>query len=99
MQTDIQQFLQALSAQSMLPPAQKDYLQQLKHRGFDPKVIYDIGACVLHWTHEAQRLWPDATYVLFDAFEPAQFLYQGYLSHDGCLSDVDGRVVRFYQND
>ena len=28
--------------------------------GFEPAVIYDIGACVLHWTQEAKKLWPDA---------------------------------------
>jgi FkbM family methyltransferase len=60
--------------------------------------MYDIGACVTHWTTAAKKVWPDAEYVLFDAFDSAAFLYEGYKSHVGVLSDVDGREVRFYQN-
>lgn len=74
------------------------YLQKLKRDGVEPKVIYDIGSCVLHWTNEAKKLWPDAKYILFDAFEPAEFLYEGYDYHIGILSDSE-KMVEWWQND
>ena len=57
------------------------YLKRLKEDGFEPKVIYDIGSCVLNWTNAAKEVWPDATFVLFDAFSEAEFLYEGYQYH------------------
>lgn len=74
------------------------YLENLKQKGFEPKVIYDIGSCVLHWTNEAKILWPDAKYILFDAFDPAEFLYEGYDYHIGVLSD-SVKNVEWWQND
>jgi FkbM family methyltransferase len=53
---------------------------------------------VLHWTNEAKKLWPDATFILFDAFAEAEFLYDGYDYHIGALSDEE-KEVNFYQND
>lgn len=98
---DLTTHLTNVSQQRLLPALHIAYLQRLKDSGFEPKVIYDIGACVLHWTNEAKRIWPDAEYILFDAFEPAQFLYDqnGYRYHIGVLSDTDSNIVRFYQND
>lgn len=77
------------------------YLRKLKADGFEPRVIYDIGACVLHWTTYARSLWPDARFFVFDAFDRAEFLYKraGVEYHMGVLSDVEGRVVEFYQCD
>ena len=74
------------------------YLQKLKNEGLEPKVIYDIGSCVLHWTNEAKNIWPDAKYILFDAFQPAEFLYEGYDYHIGVLSDST-KTVEWWQND
>lgn len=74
------------------------YLQKLKNEGLEPKVIYDIGSCVLHWTNEAKNAWKDAKYILFDAFEPAEFLYEGYDYHIGVLSDST-KTVEWWQND
>jgi FkbM family methyltransferase len=76
-----------------------NYLQYLKSSGFEPKVIYDIGSCVLSWTREAKQLWPEAKIILFDAFRPAEFLYEGHDYHIGALSDEDGKTVSWYQND
>jgi len=80
-----------------LPANHIQYLINLKVSGFEPKVIYDIGSCVLHWTKEAKKLWPDAQYILFDAFTPYEFLYDGYDYHIGCLSN-DNKIVKFYQS-
>lgn len=82
-----------------IPINHVNHLKYLKSNGFEPKVIYDIGSCVLHWTNQAKKLWPDATYILFDAFAPAEFLYRGYDYHIGVLSDKDDNIVKFYQND
>lgn len=92
--------LQRLSAQRMLPTDHVNFLWKLRQEfGFEPKVVYDIGCCVLHWTNEAKRVWPNAEYALFDAFAPAAFLYQCYKhAHVGVLSDEDGKVVKFFQN-
>lgn len=96
-------FIQQLSKRSFLEmvPEHCAYLRTLKAEGFEPRVIYDVGACVLHWTNYARTLWPDAHYIVFDAFDRAEFLYKqaGLDYHMGVLSDVDGRVVDFYQND
>jgi FkbM family methyltransferase len=86
----------ALSAQHIA------YLIRLReHFRFEPAVIYDIGACVLHWTKEARKVWPNAKIYLFDGMDTVNFLYeeQGYEYHCGVLSDVDGREVTFYQSD
>jgi FkbM family methyltransferase len=93
------QYLEYLSAAIPLEIKHLNYLYSLKMAGFEPKVIYDIGACVLHWTKEAKKLWPDAKIILFDAFAPAEFMYAGYDYHIGVLSDTDGKEVKFYQND
>ncbi len=82
-----------------LPPLHINHLQRLKESGFEPKVIYDIGANVLHWTNEAKKLWADAEYVLFDAYEIASFLYKDYKHHIGVLSDEDGKEVKFYTSE
>jgi FkbM family methyltransferase len=82
-----------------IPTEHVNHLKYLKSTGFEPKVIYDIGSCVLHWTNQAKKLWPDAKFILFDAFSPAEFLYEGYDYHVGVLSDKDDHVVKFYQND
>jgi FkbM family methyltransferase len=98
---DLQKHLRKLSKERHLPQNHINYLQNLKKSGFEPKVIYDIGSCVLHWTNEAKKVWPNARYILFDAFEPAEFLYkeQNYDYFVGVLSDVDGKEIKFYQND
>ena len=95
----VQKRLLDLANIDALPNDHFNYLVKLKQSGFEPKVIYDIGACVLHWTRKAKELWPNATYILFDAFKPAEFLYQNYQYSIGVLSDTDGKTVKFYQND
>jgi FkbM family methyltransferase len=42
-------------------------LGRLKMVGFAPRVIYDIGAFHGGWTKAAQRIFPAAEYVLFEA--------------------------------
>ena len=65
---EVFQHLRNLSLNDSLPVNHFNYLKKLKESGFEPKVIYDIGSCVLHWTNKAKQLWPNAKYILFDAF-------------------------------
>ena len=88
-----------LSKKQLIPENHVNYLKTLKNDGFKPKVIYYIGCCVLHWTNVALELWPNATYVVFDANDNTSFLYDPYLHYTGVLSDIDGNIVKFYQND
>lgn len=63
-----------------------------------PRVIYDVGAAVLHWTKNAKQVWPDAQIIAFDALaELAEFYEQsGIQHHIGLLSDTDGRELSYY---
>lgn len=95
----LQSHLYALSQQQHIPQNHINFLSKLKHEmNFTPKVVYDIGACVGHWTKAASKVWCDAEYVLFDAFMPAEFLYKPYKYHIGVLSSSDNNVVKFYEN-
>lgn len=96
---ELRNHLTYLSDLFRIPENHFTYLLNLKVHGFEPKVIYDIGSCVLHWTKAAKKLWPDAKYILFDAFSPAEFLYKDYDYHVGVLSNEDDKLVKFYQND
>jgi FkbM family methyltransferase len=98
---NIQTRLRELGSQRLIPRSHVDYLAGLKTAGLEPKVIYDIGACVLHWTNEAARIWPDAEIVAFEAMDSTEFLYQERRMkyHIGVLSNETGKEVEFYQND
>jgi FkbM family methyltransferase len=92
--------LRELGNQRLLPKETVDYLTLLRDNGVVPKVIYDIGACVLHWTNEAEKIWPNSEYVMFEAMAETEFLYKerGFKYNLGPLSDVSGKTVDFYQN-
>jgi FkbM family methyltransferase len=98
---DKQTRLRILGQQRLIPKAHVDYLKSMKTQGISPKVIYDVGACVLHWTTEAKEIWTEAEIVAFEAMDSAEFLYKeaGMRYHIGALSDETGREVDFYQND
>jgi FkbM family methyltransferase len=98
---DIKARLRELGSQRLIPKDHVDYLTALKAQGFEPRVIYDIGACVLHWTNESKRIWPNAETVAFEAMDSSEFLYkeQGLKYHIGVLSNETGKTVDFYQND
>lgn len=92
--------LRELNQQRLLPAQHTAYLARLKQEGFEPKVIYDIGACVLHWTNEAKRIWPNAHYYAFEAMDETKFLYEeaGIGHWNGVLTDKDHKLVKFNQN-
>ena len=90
--------LDIISRQDLLPKPHDDYLKTMNA---NPKVIYDIGACVLHWTNKAKDIWPSADYYLIDATDSVEpFLKQsGHPYAINVLSDEDDKTVYFYQND
>jgi len=78
-----------------------NYLKKLKYeKHFDPKIIYDIGSNVLHWTREAKKIWDTAEIIVFDAMKTATFLYEEHnlKYYIGVLSDEDDKIVNFYEN-
>ena len=84
----------------LFPQDHVNYLKKLKNDGFEPKVIYDIGACVTHWSKEAKKIWDKSEFVLFDAMDDFKFLYEEFGSKHflGVLSSVDNSNVYFYEN-
>lgn len=101
-ETDVKARLKFLGSHRLLPNQHVDYLGKIRDEyGFTPKVAYDIGACVLHWTDGAKFVWPDAEYVAFEAMDSAEFIYQdhGMKYHMGLLSDKDDQELTFWQNE
>lgn len=92
--------LRELSLRDDQPKDHVDYLYGMMLEGVEPKVIYDIGACVMHWTKEARKIWPDSKIIMFDAMNHAEFLYkESGLDYycDGPVGDFT-RWVKYYEN-
>lgn len=97
------QRLRELHDQPLLPEDHVKYLWTMKTvDNIEPKVIYDIGACVLHWTNRAKEVWPEAEIIPFEAMKAVEPLYREAGFKDfavGCLlSDQTGEEVEFYEN-
>lgn len=93
--------LLALSNQRLIPEKHVTYLYHMKiAMDIKPKVIYDIGACVLHWTREAVNVWPDSLYYAFDAMEESEQIFRhfGVPYSIGVLGETDGEEVVFHQS-
>ncbi len=75
-------------------------LEELKASGVNPRVVYDIGACVLEWCRAAQQVWPDARVIVFDAMPQLASLYtkHGVEHYIALLGEEDGVEVDFYEN-
>jgi len=97
---DTKQFLRNLRTVYPYPASHVNYLKGLHAAGVAPRVMYDIGACVLHWTDQARLIWPEAKCIAFEAADALEFLYKeaGVDYVIGVLSDVTNREVEFYQN-
>jgi len=93
--------LRELSTQRLMPPGHQGYLYNMRNNlAIDPKIIYDIGACVLHWHTIANEVWPQGQYFLFEAMEDSEILFKerGLAYCIGLLSDQDGKEIAFYEN-
>lgn len=89
-----------LSGQQLLPTPHIEYLLKMREKYPDPKIIYDIGACVLHWTKVAKQVWPGANIIAFEAMEESRAIFErNNVPHFiGVLSDKDYKDVAFYKN-
>lgn len=93
--------LKHLATLDLLPDTHKQYLVRLRDEfGFTPKVIYDVGACVMDWAKNAKNVWPNAEVILFEAMEESEEIFQesGYKHQIGVFSDVDDKELIFYKN-
>lgn len=84
-----------------MPKSHTKYLHKLKDEyNFYPKTIYDIGACVLHWTQQAEIIWPESEIILFDATDSFETLYTktNRQYHIGAISNESNKIIKFYQN-
>lgn len=97
----IRKRLRQVQANNTFPEAHANYLKKISEDGVKPRVIYDIGANVLHWTQAAKNVWPDAHYVAFDATRELDFLYQEagvpYVA-GAVLYHTDNAEIEFYEN-
>lgn len=97
----IEKHMFALHERDVIPSAHKRVLNNIK-KHFTPRIIYDIGACVLHWTRMAKSIWSEqeCITIAFDAINEVEALYKskGILYHIGVLSDEDNKLVKFYEN-
>lgn len=92
--------LRKLAIYDTIPQAHKDFLRRLcDEASFMPTVIYDLGACLLHWTKEASRIWPSAKFYVVDGFAEAKPFWDeaGLESSLSVLSDTEKDVL-FYVN-
>jgi FkbM family methyltransferase len=89
--------IEQIADQDLLPAAHAQYLKTMNIK---PKVVYDIGACVLHWTRKAKEVWPNAQYFLFDAAESSRQFFQrsGDSWYIGVLSNFDNTPITFYED-
>jgi FkbM family methyltransferase len=92
--------LRELRSMDLMPKEHVNYLQSMNRDGTSPKVIYDIGSSVLHWTDKAKQIWPSSEFFLLEAMSEVEPIYKesGHRYHLGVLSDKDGKIVEFYQN-
>ena len=101
-QHKVMQNIYDVASRDLLPSNHIYFLETLSSTfNVKPKVIYDIGAAVLHWERHAKRIFGDAKIFCFDAFSPLEELYikKRVNYHMCCLSNVDNLDVKFYQND
>jgi FkbM family methyltransferase len=93
--------LRYLGNHKLMPNTHVDYLRRIREEyNFVPKVVYDIGACVLHWTDAAKTVWNEPEYIAFEAMTATEFLYKerNMRYNIGLLTNQDGKELSFYEN-
>jgi FkbM family methyltransferase len=78
----------------------KPHINYLNSMSVEPKIIYDIGACVMHWTRHAKNRWPNAKIYLVDAAKSvipilSKSEYEWAVE---VLSDEDNKEIVFYED-
>lgn len=97
LQTASEKNIEHVHSLDLLP---KEHVSYIESMDLSPVVIYDIGACVLHWERHAKRIWPNSKIFVFDANKDLEKLYikEGKEHYLGVLSDKDGRLIDFYMD-
>lgn len=87
------------SAQNFQGNLHYDRLSFLKAKGFEPKVIYDIGAYRGHWSLEIHKVFPNGQFYLFEANENNRSYLEKtpFNFYIGILGDKEQNVT-FYTN-
>lgn len=95
--TQAEKNIEVVAGQDLLPKSSVEYMQNMEIK---PKVVYDIGSCVLHWERHARRIWPESDIYLFEANRDVKKLYDrtGQKYHLGVLTDTDNKAVKFYRD-
>lgn len=97
----LEEFYEWSSNINMVPAQHIDYLYRLKyHHNFEPKVVYDLGSAVLHWSKFARCIWRNAEFYHVDGFGGYKDLYNlNKISYAiEVLSDKDNQEKTFYEN-
>lgn len=74
------------------------YLLFLKMTGFNPSVVYDVGAYNTSFANVIKEVFPDARIILFDACKDNCEKMVGYEYYNCCLGDFNNDVD-FYEVD
>jgi len=84
-----------------LPMPHIDYLYRLKYEyGINPKVIYDIGSNLLHWSKVAGSVWKNSEIYHIDGYSKLEQLYKkrNLTYAIEVLGSKNNKEVIFYQN-
>lgn len=94
-------YYKTLHKDYVLLPENVNYLRGIKDiYGFEPTVIYDIGAAVLHWTKYAKQIYPESRIIAFEALREVEPFYKEYgIEYNiDVLGSEDGKEVTFFEN-
>jgi FkbM family methyltransferase len=94
-------YYKTIHKEYQIPSHNKFYLKQIKNfYNFNPKVIYDIGSSVLHWTKFAKQIYSESKIIAFDAVKELKDFYDEYGIdyHLDVLGDIDYKKILFYEN-
>jgi FkbM family methyltransferase len=73
-------------------------LEFWKGKGFEPSVIYDIGAHNGGWTQEMKKLFPMSQFILFEANAEHQPALQDLSANIVLLGSESREAIPFYKN-
>ena len=97
----LEDYIAEVAKQDLLPKCHVEYLHHMKAHNVDPKVIFDVGACVGHWGRHAKDVWKDATIIGFEANKDVIKTLENSGLYDGVICSVVSHSfteVDFYHN-
>lgn len=93
------QRLRELREGRLLPRTHVNYLKKLEGEGVNPRVIYDIGACALHWFDEAKKIWPGAEIIAFEGMgESVELFKEAKIPHHIAVLGDECKTVNYWVN-